>query len=355
MSACFKSRPTACSDAARSAKLALILMRHGPPAGGLCLAVSLCTAARNTVTRNECGAAEGLSWLGLEHFGVGEEAEAIRCWQTALRIAPRHPQALEYLETCGGEASPRAGKGRWHLLELLLSERRYLDALELLELALEETPNDEPLRRAHALVEARVVGRLARRLRFSQPPRVSEEALAALPNLPHEQRALTELARQGKTYADMLQLATRSRVRTCRSLIELEEWGVLVPTPVVKGGSVPAERVKLSDIQRVDGYQGALLFDLKTGTVLRCEGPHSCLDAEEVLARFHDLHSAARLVAPGEPLQDAVCQLGDGALLLKPLEAQQLLLAVLIDTSRALVPLVRLQVQSLIEQQRPSK
>ena len=46
---------------------------------------------------------------GLNHFGVGEVAEAVRCWENVLRIDPSHPKALDYLQAAGssGEAPDR--------------------------------------------------------------------------------------------------------------------------------------------------------------------------------------------------------------------------------------------------------
>jgi tetratricopeptide (TPR) repeat protein len=46
---------------------------------------------------------------GLDHFGEGDVAGALRCWEEVLRIDPGHAEALDYLEAARGEPDPLDG------------------------------------------------------------------------------------------------------------------------------------------------------------------------------------------------------------------------------------------------------
>lgn len=58
---------------------------------------------------SETARMERLVREGLDHFGVGDVAKAVRCWEDVLRIDPSHPEALDYLQAAGsrGEAPDR--------------------------------------------------------------------------------------------------------------------------------------------------------------------------------------------------------------------------------------------------------
>ena len=42
---------------------------------------------------------EALLSEGLNHYGAGEVAEAVVCWEEVLRLDPEHADALDYLQT----------------------------------------------------------------------------------------------------------------------------------------------------------------------------------------------------------------------------------------------------------------
>jgi tetratricopeptide (TPR) repeat protein len=58
---------------------------------------------------SETAKMERLLREGLDHFGVGDVAKAVCCWEDVLRIDPSHAEALDYLQAAGtrGEASDR--------------------------------------------------------------------------------------------------------------------------------------------------------------------------------------------------------------------------------------------------------
>jgi len=45
---------------------------------------------------------------GLDHFGLGDVANAVRCWEAVLRIDPDHAEALDYLQAAGGGGDARS-------------------------------------------------------------------------------------------------------------------------------------------------------------------------------------------------------------------------------------------------------
>jgi len=50
---------------------------------------------------SETANTERLLREGLNYFGAGEVAEAVRCWEDVLRIDPSHAEALDYLQAAG--------------------------------------------------------------------------------------------------------------------------------------------------------------------------------------------------------------------------------------------------------------
>jgi tetratricopeptide (TPR) repeat protein len=54
---------------------------------------------------SETAKMERLVREGLDHFGVGNVASAVRCWEDVLRIDPSHADALDYLEAAGVRAA----------------------------------------------------------------------------------------------------------------------------------------------------------------------------------------------------------------------------------------------------------
>ena len=52
---------------------------------------------------------------GLNHYGLGELAEAIRCWECTLQLEPGNRAARDYLDTayeeCDGEPPEEAKAG----------------------------------------------------------------------------------------------------------------------------------------------------------------------------------------------------------------------------------------------------
>ncbi len=52
---------------------------------------------------------EALLSEGLNHYGVGEVAEATKCWKRVLDLDPEHSEALDFLQTAGENESQRVG------------------------------------------------------------------------------------------------------------------------------------------------------------------------------------------------------------------------------------------------------
>jgi hypothetical protein len=54
---------------------------------------------------------ERLVRKGLDDFGEGDVASAVRCWEEVLRIDPDHAEALDYLDAAISDPDPPAEKG----------------------------------------------------------------------------------------------------------------------------------------------------------------------------------------------------------------------------------------------------
>ena len=51
---------------------------------------------------------EALLSEGLNHYGAGEVAEAVACWEEVLRLDPEHADALDYLQTVREDETQQA-------------------------------------------------------------------------------------------------------------------------------------------------------------------------------------------------------------------------------------------------------
>jgi len=195
---------------------------------------------------------------GLDHYGRNEIADAIRCWQEALSLAPDEPLARDYLESAGVElqqhrahakildfAGPRAqlvrnvaksapssgevpttlersahNKRRATELEALLRDKRYEEALTLLRSVQREAPDDLRVERSIRLLSDRLCSVYERRLTeltlvpyLVQPPvRASSEELRVM--------ALVDGQR---SYAEIVSESPLDRLSSLRALCALSE------------------------------------------------------------------------------------------------------------------------------------
>ncbi|MEZ4224868.1 MAG: hypothetical protein R3B13_28200 [Polyangiaceae bacterium] len=116
-------------------------------------------------------AVERLLAEGLDHYAARREEEAIAAWQRVLMLAPDHPQALDYLRAAGAEPEPRplapvidleerrpkdANAWRNQVVEAV-RERRYEQALEILEAAREQNPGDPSVGKSISNLKSKLV------------------------------------------------------------------------------------------------------------------------------------------------------------------------------------------------------
>jgi tetratricopeptide (TPR) repeat protein len=174
---------------------------------------------------------------GLDHYGRNEIAEAVRCWQQVLALAPDNPVARDYLDAAGADmnsmASPRRegrdaeiidfGVARANLAAIdgssataisnvqkqsfkaevaqLLRDKRYESALELLCAARERHPKDPEIARSIELLEARLEARTLRPRPVNTPSVVPARS-SRMPTIPSRADTGQALALDGGVAAE---------------------------------------------------------------------------------------------------------------------------------------------------------
>jgi len=174
---------------------------------------------------------------GLDHYGRNDVADAVRCWQQVLALAPDNLVARDYLEAAGADMSsmqsPRHegrdaeiidfGVARANLAGIdgssatavsnvqkqsfkaevaqLLRDKRYESALELLCAARERHPRDPEIARSIELLEARLQARTLRP-RPANTPSALPSRSSRMPTVPSRADAGQALALDGGVAAE---------------------------------------------------------------------------------------------------------------------------------------------------------
>ena len=193
---------------------------------------------------------------GLDLYGQNRTADAIRCWQDALALAPDDQRAMDYLESAGVKPAPpsqverreprppqsslpliglddldAAAVNRGELVRLL-REKRYEEALLFLYKERDRVPQDTSLTRGIHALKDHLTTRYARELgSLDLAPHVlaSEEDQR---RLAPEHREVIRLIDGIATYGDILVSSRLGRFETYRILaLMLKRGAIAVPLP----------------------------------------------------------------------------------------------------------------------------
>lgn len=208
---------------------------------------------------------------GLDHYGRNEVEEAVKCWAEVLAHDPKHPAALDYLESAGvdvaqipaqqaeiidfdvaraqlGSVSPTPpspsvvppplppGMQDGEIepsLKRLLSERRYEEALDFLYAVRSRRPNDAAISRSIKLIrEKLVVTYVARLVNLDHVPVLTRPLTPQ--EFGAEVRQVLALVDGVSTYADIVAASSAGRLAALRTLCSGLEGGIIQSAPALK-------------------------------------------------------------------------------------------------------------------------
>lgn len=214
---------------------------------------------------------------GLDLYGRNRTAEAIRCWQQALALAPGDQRAIDYLEAAGAEVAPAPSSSHGGVvielsaarearaatppslssealgdaesaavdraaLEALLHDKRYEEALALLYRARDRTPQDPALSRSIRALKEHLVLCFSRELGSLDRIPVLVASDEALAKIAPEQRQVLRLIDGLATFGDVLVSSRLGRFETYRLLASMLKRGTItVRSPSVTMDAVRAD------------------------------------------------------------------------------------------------------------------
>lgn len=288
---------------------------------------------------------EALLDQGLELYGRNEVADAVRCWRRALSLAPGDRRALEYLEAAGARATPtpppvspsavvielsvaRAARAEGPptvllgdvevpvknraVMERLLQDRRYEEALQLLYKEREQNPEEPAISRGIRLLKEHLVIHYGRELGSLDwvPDLVASEEVMS--RLPPEHREVLRLVDGVASFGDVLGSSRLGRFETYRFLAALLKRGSItarapsVATPVVRESRTPAQRPRADEPAPITRPSGAASSKSSVGRyVYVAEAPIVELEAQPIEAPAapapRPTPAPARVVTPAPP------------------------------------------------------
>lgn len=204
---------------------------------------------------------------GLDLYGRGREAEAARCWQQVLAIAPGERRAVDYLIAAGIDPvvpkkrapeappaserrtvpvhaeEPQSGVDRAALVALIEAER-YEEALQMLHGARSRRPGDASISRAIGQLKDRLIARWSREIGgLDQVPFLVTWRAQGI-ELSGEQRHVQRMVDGVATYGDILAASQLGRFETYQLFIVLQRRGALGvrgAEPSSRGSAPPSE------------------------------------------------------------------------------------------------------------------
>lgn len=192
----------------------------------------------------------------------GRHEDALTVWRNVLALAPHEPRARDYLGDAGGDALP--GERRADVVdraELVraLKEKRFEEALILLERAQALAPEDAAIARGIAAIREHLVTRLARRLGGF------EAVLSALPapandSLPPDAQAVLDLIDGQATLGEVLARSHLARYRTSSVIEALLQRGALSAAPgeAAPDGTFDRLFARATEAYLTGDYRGSL-------------------------------------------------------------------------------------------------
>jgi tetratricopeptide (TPR) repeat protein len=175
---------------------------------------------------------------GLNRYGMGEIAQAIRAWRQVLKLDPGNLQAREYLDSVADEAAdverPAGAErgGTPDLLETALECLRDDDpegALELLENVAARDPDALEVQGYIEMVRSRLLKRYREQFGSgSATPTLRLEADALLKfNLPSEAGFLLSMIDGRTTVQDLVSVCGMDEFRALRILAHMQAAGIV--------------------------------------------------------------------------------------------------------------------------------
>jgi tetratricopeptide (TPR) repeat protein len=152
----------------------------------------------------------------------GRRAEAVTVWRNVLALAPHELRARDYLAYAGGEGEGEAVDRA--ALVSALKEKRFEDALVLLEAARAGAPEDGAIARGITAIRDHVVTRLARRLGGFE---AILEARPANDSLAPEAQAVLDAIDGRATLGEVLDRSHLDRYQTCAVIEAMLQRGTL--------------------------------------------------------------------------------------------------------------------------------
>ncbi len=187
-------------------------------------------------------AIERLLAEGLDQYGMGQVAQAVRLWRQVLSLDPGNTEAREYLETAGdeagpAEAAPQASPAADHdgtaaLLEAGLGCLRDDDAegaLELLETLEKRDPDGLEVHGYIEMVRSRLLKQYRERFGSGQRvpvPRMPAEQMLKF-NLPAEAGFLLSLVDGRTSIEDLISVCGMDEFRVLRILSQMLAAGIV--------------------------------------------------------------------------------------------------------------------------------
>jgi tetratricopeptide (TPR) repeat protein len=171
------------------------------------------------------GKIEALLERGRSLQRQGRHEDAVTVWRNVLALAPHEPRARDYLAYAGRDDDEREGDAvdRAELVRAL-KERRFEDALVLLEAARARAPEDGAIARGITAIRDHVVTRLARRLGGFE---AILEARPANDSLAPEAQAVLDAIDGRATLGEVLARSQLDRYETCSMIEAMLRHGIL--------------------------------------------------------------------------------------------------------------------------------
>lgn len=175
---------------------------------------------------------------GLDHYGVGDVANAILSWEEVLVLDPGNGDAQDYIRTADRRRHPRPSgeKGMPPVVRSLLDEsrrqireERFEEALDLLRSAAEAEPEALEIQARLDLVRARLLRRYRERVGdLSSAPVVRGEAGSITRyNLPSDAGFLLSMVDGSTSAADLVSLSGMDAFEALRILQGLLDAGIV--------------------------------------------------------------------------------------------------------------------------------
>ncbi|MEZ4398426.1 MAG: hypothetical protein R3B06_00300 [Kofleriaceae bacterium] len=170
---------------------------------------------------------------GLELFGRNLVDDAVACWRKVLELVPNEPRARDYLDAAVPQAKviPLRGDAPAPTLreqvQVLVQDRRYEAALDLLLTARANAPSDESISRSIRLLKERLMRQYIERVGNLDRVPVPSMGKVHPSSLGADAQEVLRLIDGIGTVDDILLASRLGQFRTLRTLIGLHERSLI--------------------------------------------------------------------------------------------------------------------------------